>query len=68
LGLINPLLDSRIDWPWFIASQFAFGIVAGLVVARQERIGTRQFAPFLMRAGIEAQGLEEDNPEKDGSR
>jgi hypothetical protein len=68
LGLINPLLDSRIDWPWFIASQFAFGIVAGLVVARQERIGTRQFEPFLVRAGIEAQGLEEDNPEKDGSR
>jgi hypothetical protein len=39
-----------------------------LVVARQERIGTRQFEPFLVRAGIEAQGLEEDNPEKDGSR
>src|SRR5271169_4365322 len=26
LGLINPLLDERIDWRWFIASQFAFGI------------------------------------------
>ena len=38
LGLINPLLDERIDWRWFIASQFAFGIVAGLVVVRQERV------------------------------
>src|SRR3984957_1460912 len=68
LGLINPLLDARIDWPWFIASQFAFGIVAGLVVARLERISTRQLQPFLMRAGIEAPRVEEEKPGKDGSR
>ncbi len=29
LGLLNPLLASHIDWPWFIASQVAFGVVAG---------------------------------------
>ena len=68
LGFINPLLDARIDWPWFAASQFAFGIVAGLVVVRQERIATRQFEPLLMRAGIEAPGLEEQKPPRDGSR
>jgi hypothetical protein len=68
LGLINPLLDARIDWPWFIASQFAFGVVAGLVVVRQEQLRTRQFAPFVMRAGIEAPGLTEEKPGKDGSR
>lgn len=68
LGLINPLLDARIDWPWFIASQFAFGIVAGMVVARQERVGTRQFVPLLVRAGIEAPGIQKENPPPDGSR
>jgi hypothetical protein len=68
LGLINPLLDSRIDWLWFIASQFAFGIVAGLVVVRQERVRTRQFVPFLMRAGIEAPGLTDEKPNRNGSR
>jgi hypothetical protein len=68
LGLINPLLDARIDWPWFIASQFAFGIAAGLVVTRQERLRTRQFEPFLMRAGIEAPGLKEEDPTRNGSR
>jgi hypothetical protein len=68
LGLINPLLDARIDWPWFIASQFAFGIVAGLVVTRQERLRTRQFEPFLMRAGIEAPGLKDEKPTRNGSR
>jgi hypothetical protein len=68
LGLMNPLLNERIDWPWFIASQFAFGIVAGLVVVSQERVRTRQFMPFLMRAGIDAPGLMEERREKDGSR
>jgi hypothetical protein len=68
LGLINPLLDARIDWPWFVASQFAFGIVAGLVVTRQERLRTRQFEPFLMRAGIEAPGLKDERPTRNGSR
>ena len=68
LGLINPMLDARIDWPWFIASQFAFGIVAGLVVARQERLRTRQFEPFLVRAGIEAAGLNDQKPDRNGSR
>ena len=68
LGLINPLLDARIDWTWFIASQFAFGIVAGLVVVRQERVRTRQFVPFLIRAGIEAPGLTDEKPNRNGSR
>jgi hypothetical protein len=68
LGLINPLLNERIDWPWFIASQFAFGIVAGLVVVRQARVRTRQFAPFLMRAGFEAPGLTEEKHGKGGLR
>jgi hypothetical protein len=56
LGLLNPLLASHIDWPWFIASQVAFGIVAGLVVVRQSRMLTRENLPFAMRAGVEAPG------------
>src|SRR6266853_3300881 len=56
LGLLNPLLASHIDWPWFIASQVAFGIVAGIVVTKQSRMLTRENLPFLMRAGIEAPG------------
>ncbi len=65
LGLINPLLDERIDWRWFIASQFAFGIVAGLVVIRQARVRTRQFVPFVMRAGIETPGMMPEKPGED---
>lgn len=56
LGLLNPLLASHIDWPWFMASQVAFGIVAGLVVTRQASFPTRENVSFVLRAGIEAPG------------
>jgi len=42
LGIVNPVLDARIDWPWFVASQIAFGLVAGLVVAYTKPVGTPQ--------------------------
>jgi hypothetical protein len=57
LGLLNPLLASHIDWPWFMASQAAFGIVAGLVVVRQPSFPTRENVSFAIRAGIEAPGM-----------
>ena len=56
LGLLNPLLATHIDWFWFVASQVAFGVVAGLVVVRQESIPTRENVSFVLRAGIEAPG------------
>jgi len=57
LGLLNPLLASHIDWVWFMASQIAFGVVAGIVVVRQQRMPTRENVSFAMRAGIEAPGI-----------
>jgi hypothetical protein len=56
LGLLNPLLASHIDWPWFVFSQVAFGIVAGIVVVRQASFPTRENVSFVLRAGIEAPG------------
>lgn len=63
LGVINPLLNQRIDWKWFVASQIGFGVVAGLVVMRQARVRTRQFLPFAVRAGIEAPGIMKEKGE-----
>jgi hypothetical protein len=57
LSLLNPLLESHIDWFWFIASQVAFGIVAGIVVVRQPRVPTRENISFAVRAGVEAPGM-----------
>jgi len=57
MQLLNPLLASRVDWIWFMASQVAFGVVAGIVVVRQEHVSTRENLPFVVRAGIEAPGI-----------
>ncbi len=65
LGLVNPLLASHIDWPWFIASQVAFGIVAGLVVVRQSPMPTRENLSLAIRMGIDAQGI---TPPREGEK
>jgi hypothetical protein len=57
LGFVNPLLDEKIDWIWFAASQVAFGVVAGLVVVRHNKVWTAENLPLAVRAGIEAPGL-----------
>jgi hypothetical protein len=38
MGVVNPVLQERVDWPWFIVSQFVFGIVASIVVVRSEQV------------------------------
>src|SRR3984957_6454916 len=59
LAAINPVMNERIDWLWFVVSQMGFGIVAGLIVARQERVSTPQ--PWRVRMGIESPGLMDDD-------
>jgi hypothetical protein len=53
LDMINPTLNQHIDWRWFIASQVAFGMTGGFVIARSERIETMQTWPMAARAGLE---------------
>ena len=64
IGVISPILDQRISWTWFIASQIVFGLVAGFVVNLQVKVRTPQFQalPFAVRAGIHssAEDLEDD--------
>jgi len=63
LTLVNPALSARIDWRWFVASQLAFGLTGGYVVARAQDIETRQNLPLAVRAGIEAPGVLPAGPE-----
>jgi hypothetical protein len=65
LDFVNPLLDQQINWIWFAASQVAFGVVAGLVVVRQNKVWTSENLPFAMRAGIEAPGLMHERDDED---
>ena len=57
LRAVNPLLNQRIEWVFFIAAQVAFGVLAGWVVSRSEPIATAQSLPLAVRAGLEASGL-----------
>jgi len=68
IAFVNPLMDERINWWWFAASQLAFGVVAGLVVARQERVWTSENLPLAMRAGIEAPGIIPERRDEDSRR
>lgn len=38
MGVVNPVLQQRVDWPWFIVSQFVFGLAAAMIVTRSETI------------------------------
>ena len=64
LRLINPALNERIDWIWFIASQVAFGMVTGYVVAHTKTVETLQTWPLAARAGIEAPGISSERSEE----
>jgi uncharacterized membrane protein YagU involved in acid resistance len=58
MGIVNPLLQERVDWPWFIASQFVFGLAAATVVARSEKVYTplAGTGPARPSAGAEISG------------
>jgi hypothetical protein len=64
LGVLNPVLDQRIEWEGFVLCQLAFGLTAGFVTARSERVTTLQHLPFALRAGLEASGMRTDEEPK----
>lgn len=53
MSTLNPVLDETVHWWWFLFAQVVFGLVAGIVVAKTERITTLQFKAYAERAGIE---------------
>jgi hypothetical protein len=38
MGVVNPVLQERVDWPWFVVSQFVFGVTAAFVVLRSATV------------------------------
>ena len=56
LGVINPVLNERISWPWFVVCQLAYGLVGGYVIARSTSIKTMQSWTLAERAFLEAPG------------
>lgn len=68
LEFLNPVLNQRINWMWFVISQVGFGLVAGIVVSRQYRVRTWQSLPLAVRAGMETSGVvdEKNRDEQNG--
>lgn len=66
LKLVNPALNARIDWRWFIASQVVFGLVAGYVVHHTKPVETMQTWPLAARAGLEVPGLLQEKQSDEG--
>jgi hypothetical protein len=42
IGVINPLLEQYVSWPWFIASQMVYGLAMSVVVIRTEKVAVSQ--------------------------
>jgi uncharacterized membrane protein YagU involved in acid resistance len=63
LDLVNPPLNERVSWPWFVACQLAFGLVGGFVVARSTQIYTMQSWDLAERARLKAPGVHSDRNE-----
>jgi hypothetical protein len=56
MGVVNKALQERVEWAWFIASQFVFGVTAALVVLRSETIHIPPAGPGPDRVAGEGGG------------
>jgi hypothetical protein len=64
LDVLNPALNARVSWPWFVASQVAFGLTCGFVIARTQKVETNQTWPLAARAGLKAPYVPVDGGEE----
>ena len=62
MGVVNPLLQRLVDWPWFVLSQFVFGVVAAIVVDRSEKIYIAPAGRGPDRLSDYVEGTSEDRP------
>ena len=45
MGVVNPLMNQYIDWPWYVASQLVYGIATSIVIVRSEEIAIAPRGP-----------------------
>jgi hypothetical protein len=42
MGIVNPLMEQHVSWPWFVVSQLVYGLAMSYVVSRSEKIAVAQ--------------------------
>lgn len=57
LNVVNPVMNERISWPWFVVAQLGFGLVGGYVIAHSTSIKTMQNWDLAERAFVQAPGM-----------
>jgi hypothetical protein len=45
IGIINPLMQEYVEWPWFIVSQIVFGLTATAVILRSQKVSLPPVGP-----------------------
>jgi hypothetical protein len=60
LDVLNPALNARVNWAWFVLSQIAFGLTAGYVISQTQKVETMQTWPLAARAGLKGAWDPED--------
>ena len=60
LRIVNPTLEIYISWPWFVASQVAFGLACAMVIARFNLVRLQVGRPIADRLELE-RGREKDS-------
>ncbi len=48
MGLVNPLLNEYINWPWYVVSQIVYGLATSIVIIRSEKSRSRLAAQVPM--------------------
>lgn len=64
LSVVNPAMNERISWPWFVVAQLGFGLVGGYFIAKSTSISTMQTWTLAERAFVETPGLHQGDGEK----
>ncbi len=59
MRMLDPALADRVNWPWFVICQIAFGLVGGFVVFKTEKVETMQSWTVAEKLGVE---LQHDDP------
>ena len=57
LNVVNPAMNGRISWPWFVVAQLGFGLVGGYVIAQATSIRTMQDWSLSDRLFVDAPGM-----------
>lgn len=57
LDVVNPALNQRINWPWFIVCQLGYGLCGGYIIAHSTKISTMRSLSFASRAFVDAPGI-----------